>query len=71
MIPIKDKLAKNGKKAIDFISYICDKTRNLNLKKYKGKDMVRITRNGKEGEIYIDRELGPVLDKFLEDECCI
>ena len=68
MIYIKPILQKHGKKAIDFINYLCANTRKLNLENHKGKEMVKIVRNGEEGKIYIDNELMPVLNEYLKSE---
>jgi len=65
MVYIKQLLASHNKKALDFISYICDERKNLNLDGYKGKNLVRIERNGEEGKIFIDESLVPVLNEFL------
>jgi hypothetical protein len=66
MIYVKTRLNDKGFKALDFISYLCDGKRNLNLEEYKGKEMVKIVRNGEEGKIYINEDLEPVLNEFLK-----
>jgi len=66
MIYIKPILKKHGKKALDFISYICDERRELNLQNHKNKEMIKIMRNGEEGKIYIHSELLPVLNEYLK-----
>jgi len=68
MIYIKPILKEHGKKAIDFINYLCDNTRKLNLENHKGKEMVKIVRNGEECKIFIDEELMPVLNEYLKNE---
>ena len=67
MIYIKPQLTAKNLQASDFINYLNDDRRNLNLEHFSGRDMIRVDSNhGSGGHIYIDEELMPVFDKFLK-----
>ena len=66
MIFAKPILAQANKKASDFISWLCDGTRNHGLEKYKGENLIRIdSNNGSGGKIYIDERLESKLNEFI------
>lgn len=66
MIYIKPLLDKSGKKAIDFINWLCDGTRNHDLKEHEGKNLISIKRNGIDGHCYIDDSLEGKFNEFLK-----
>ena len=54
MIYIKPILDKHNKKASDFINWICDERKNLELEKFKDENIIKIDANhGSGGKIYI------------------
>lgn len=65
MIYIKPRLQKIGKHASDFLNYLNDDRRNLNLEQFAGRNMIRIDSNsGSGGHIYIEKELLPIFEEY-------
>ena len=68
MIYAKPLLAKVGKRASDFLFWLNDERKNHNLEKFKGRDMIKLERNGGGGsEIHIHCDLKYKLDEFIEE----
>ena len=66
---IKPILDKHNLHALDFITYICDERRDLNLDNCKDEELIIIdTNHGSGGKIYIDEKLEPILNDFLKNE---
>lgn len=68
MIYKKPELDKIGKHASDFLNYICDERRDLDLHGHEGQELIIIDSNsGSGGKIYIDKVLEPIFNKFVSE----
>lgn len=65
MIPVYNELKKKGKTALEFINYLFDDRRKLNIPFCNNKNLISIKRNGVDGKLYIEPEIKDIFDEFI------